>query len=354
MRFGEWMLSSSAWVTVFLPIAGTAVGQVPDSAQRRPAAVIGQVVDSSGVGVGGAEIMVLAGDKPVADPTASDPQGNFRFHGLPPGGPYTLVARQMGYQPARGRGFHLRAGDTLRLRFVLNPIVVVLDSITVKGRRKSRSSFFADEFASKVKVRRNALDLIAWHRPYMLGDPEFCSPPDSFGRPTQDRTRFKPTRNLSLYTGESQAGVKRLWLDPLRFGSDIDTDSMSLPYVRQVYVNGLRVDRPGDPIRTPLRMLRAIPSHHVAEMHYIDCWDKTMALGMQYSIFVTLKSLSPAQQDSMFRFILAGAAASGPVDGKVLSVKRPTRAAWDSIIQLLTGRGSGDAAHDSTKAEPSP
>ncbi len=62
--------------------------------------------------------------------------------------------------------------------------------IDVKGRRGHRSSLFADEFASKTKIYRDALTLMTWQRPYMLGDPEFCSPPDSFGRPIQDRPRL--------------------------------------------------------------------------------------------------------------------------------------------------------------------
>src|SRR5262249_24565705 len=114
----------------------------------------------------------------------------------------------------------------------------------------------------------------------------------------------------------------------------------SLPYVRQVYVNGLRVDRPGDPIRTPLRMLRALPSTYIAEMHYIDCWNTSVPLGMQYSIFVTLKPLSRAQQDSVSLFTLAAAPPAGPMEGSVMSIKRPSRETWDSVVRVLTGRDS--------------
>jgi hypothetical protein len=339
MRVVNSVRSSPVWVAIFLGVAGSAAGQVPDTAQRRPApaVVIGQVVDSGGVGVDGAEVMILSpDDKPVTEATASDSRGNFKFPRVPPGGPYTFIARKLGYKPARGRGIHVPAGDTLRLRFVLNPTVVVLDPLFVKGRRKSRSSLFADEFASKVKIYRNALNLMAWYRPYMLGDPEFCSPPDSFGLPVQDRIRFRPTRNLSFYTGGSQHQVKRSWLDSLRFGNGMDDPN--LPYVRQIYVNGLRVDQPNNPMRTPARMLRSIPSEHIAEMHYIDCWDKTMPLGMQYAIFITLKPMSPQLQDSVMGFVLAQAAAAGPIEGKVMSVKRPSRQVWDSILQVLTGR----------------
>ena len=57
--------------------------------------------------------------------------------------------------------------------------------------------------------------------------------------------------------------TRKPWVDSLRYGSGFN-DSLSLPYVRQVYVNGLRVDRPNDPIRTPLRMLRATARSLVA------------------------------------------------------------------------------------------
>lgn len=322
-----------------------AAGQSPDSAQHVPAMVLGTVVDTTGAGISDAEIVVLAGDTPVVRPAISDSQGNFRIRRLPPGGPYTFIARKMGYKPSRGRDFQVKNGDTLRLRFVLEPVVVVLAPITVKGRRRDRSRIFADEFASKVKIYRNALDLMTWYRPYMLGDPEFCSPPDSFGRPINDRLRLRVTRNLIFNSmGKEErldSFTSKPWLDSLKFSGAMTEPN--LPYVRQIFVNGLRADRPGDPIRTPLRILRAIPTQHIAEMHYVDCWDQSMPVGMQYSIVVILKPLTPVQRDSMFDFILAQAASIGPIEGNVMSIKRPTREVWDSLVQVLTGRDTAAA-----------
>ncbi len=89
--------------------------------------------------------------------------------------------------------------------------------------------------------------------------------------------------------GERVYTIRKQWLDSLRYGGGMAEPP--LPTYGSVYVHGLRVDRPGDPIRTPLRMLRAIPSTYIAEMHYIDRWNMSVPLGMRYSIFVTPQAI---------------------------------------------------------------
>ena len=96
MRLGGGPLRTfTAWSVLSGIGAATVVSQVPDTTRRQPALVTGQVVDSGGVGIADAEIMILAGDKSLVAPTASDSRGAFRFRGVPPGGPYTLLARKI-------------------------------------------------------------------------------------------------------------------------------------------------------------------------------------------------------------------------------------------------------------------
>lgn len=334
-----------AWATSLSLGVFTAVGQVPDSVHSRPAVVIGKVIDTTNVPLSGVEIMVLEGDRPIVQSVTSDSLGRFKLRRVPVGGPYTFIARKMGYQPSRGGGIRV-SGDTLQLRFVLHPVVVVLQDIRVKGRR-DRYGLSEDDIASKSKKGyHDLLDLIAWQRPFMLGDPYMCSPLDSLGNPIPDEPRIRITRNLVF--GPGQGGRKSRPADAVRFYNGIDDDISGprLSFVRHIYINGMQVDIPNDPFHTPWRILRAIPMQHVAQMRYIDCWDRSVPIWMQYSLIVTLKPLPPAQADSLFHFILAQARPAGIIGDRVLSVKHPTRQVWDSLVRLLTGRDS--AANDSS------
>jgi len=332
----------------------SAVCQQSDTGHIQRSIVIGQVVDSFGGKMPSVEISVLRADtgQSIMTPVLSDTQGNFRIVGVPFGGPYTFFARKFGYRPSRGRGIMVTK-DTVKLRFVLNPGVVELPPITVKAQR-DRYALSADEIGKKMKGHRDLVDLMAWRRPFMFGDPYMCSPLDSLGVPINDEVRIRITRNLVF--GPGQAQRKSRPADAIRMWNGIDP--LTLNFVRHVYVNGMRVDIPHDPIHTPERMLRSIPMQHVAEVRYTDCWDKTIPIDMQYSLFVTLKPLPKEQADSVYRFILAQAAAAGPVEGRVMSVNRPSRQQWDSLVRSIIGRDpvndstAGDSASSSSPTRP--
>lgn len=310
--------------------------------------VLGEVLDTAGAPLAGAEIAVMRDEQLLGQPVLSDSGGRFALRQVPRGGPYTFVARKIGYQASRGRGIRVSAG-TVRLRFVLHAVVVVLPEIAVKGRR-DRNAIFADEITAKQKGYRDLLDLIAWRRPFMLGDPYMCSPLDSLGNPIFDEPRIRITRNLVFGPGQGRGKErgKSRPADQVRNYDGIDTTlgGPRLSFVRHVYINGLQADIPNDPIHTPWRILRAIPMPYVASMRYIDCTDTSVPIWMQYALVVTLKPLPPAQADSVYRFILAQARLAGPIGGRVLSVEHPTRQVWDSLVRLLTGRDS--VANDSS------
>lgn len=124
MRIMEWLPSSATGFAVSLAVAGTAVAQGPDSAKLPAgmlplAVVIAQIVDTAGAGIAEAEIMVLGRDSTVVKVARANAQGDVKLRDLPSGGPYSIIARQIGYRRARAKDVYLQNGDTLYYRFEL-------------------------------------------------------------------------------------------------------------------------------------------------------------------------------------------------------------------------------------------
>ena len=57
--------------------------------------------------------------------------GRFLIQGLEPGGPYTIVARALGFVPQRRAGVFLALGELSEIHFVLEPVAPRLDTVTV-------------------------------------------------------------------------------------------------------------------------------------------------------------------------------------------------------------------------------
>lgn len=267
---------------------GTLVGQDPKPSKGGSgrATLEGRVLDTTGTVLADAEVIVtLTGDTSVVRRATSNTRGTVTIRDLAPGGPYTLVARKIGYGAARGTDVHLRGNDTLRVDFELPAAGVTLPTITVTSRKRSSSTMItADDFSPKKY--RDALDVLAWKRPYMLGDPDRCREPLA----------------LPLSVPQTQRGFgRRPWVNASRF-FDVFNPPYS-PYVQRVYVNGRRIDIPGI---SALVTLHDIPTSQIAEMRYVDCTEYTDA--WPYSIYIVLKSPSQEVQDSILRSIMRGSA----------------------------------------------
>jgi hypothetical protein len=256
-----------------------AAGTVAAQKKSSNATLLGRVIDTVGTALPGAEVVIaLARDSTVTKTATSDAQGEVAIRDLPAGGPYVLLARKIGYGAARGTDIYLKAKDTLRVDFELPAVGVTLPTITVAGRRGSANVLTAGEIDSKQNP--DALSAIAWKRPYMLGDPDRCRAPDPPPWPTPANTG----------TG------RRPWLNSSRF-YDVFNPPYS-PYVQRVYVNGIRIDIPG---QSPLMALHDVPSSQIAEMRYVDCTEISDA--WPYSIYIVLKAPSREVQDSILRSI---------------------------------------------------
>lgn len=299
MRCASWSFASVGFALA-IGLTGVAFGQVPDSTQVFTATLVGHVVDTTGAAVPNVEIVITrSGDSGVVGIATSNKKGNVTLKRLPAGITYTVTARKIGYGAARGN-VQFKAGDTLYIDFKLPPMAVVLAPITVTAR-PNRFRITADQF--KPKLYRDALLMLAQQRRDMLGDPERCPLPDPiFGGPSRDgATRIK----IGKFILGSAPSRKRPWLE----FDNLYAFAPILPYVQQLYVNGVRVDwRPVNGVQVPGRSvgeeLRSIPMDQIAEIRYVDCWDESVPPHMQYALYVDLKPPSRETQDSILRSIM--------------------------------------------------
>ncbi len=128
-----------------MSLTGKLAGQIPDSVRSPAGIVIGHVTDTTGRSLSEVDITVTReSDSLVVAVGATNSQGVARLLGVPSGGPYTVLARKIGYQPARTSGIHVRARDTLNVPLVLHPHVVVLPEVAAEARASrvvARSGF---------------------------------------------------------------------------------------------------------------------------------------------------------------------------------------------------------------------
>jgi hypothetical protein len=120
------------------------VQQARDSVARdtTPATLIGRVVDSAGVGLTGAEIMLLKSDRPRA---ITGDSGDFRMAGLPPG---TVVfnVRRIGYEAASFTAV-LKPGKTHRTNFPMTAAPQPLPTVAVSDTQTE--SHWLDQFNAR-------------------------------------------------------------------------------------------------------------------------------------------------------------------------------------------------------------
>jgi Carboxypeptidase regulatory-like domain/TonB-dependent Receptor Plug Domain len=107
-----------------------------------PATLIGRVTDSAGVGLNGAEILLLRSDRPRA---ITGDSGDFRIAGLPPG---TVVfnVRRIGYEAATFTAV-LKPGKTHRTNFAMTATAYALPTVAVSDTQTK--SHWLDQFNAR-------------------------------------------------------------------------------------------------------------------------------------------------------------------------------------------------------------
>ncbi|HEY4305794.1 MAG TPA: carboxypeptidase-like regulatory domain-containing protein [Gemmatimonadaceae bacterium] len=215
--------------------------------------------DSSGAPIAGAEITVRSGLKDVVAQTTTDSVG----HGLisvpaKDSTDYQLTMRKIGY--VRGdRFFSVGPRDTTVVNVIVpRPLANTLDAVKVTASRVNKFDTYdltSDEIENADGWLGNGWEVIKKLRPVMLTSRGGCS-----------------------------TGAQEVWVNGKR---------IRLP----LYPTGLAAARArvGVPPRArfsyvPVSVLSEIAPEHIAEIHYHDCFDHSMAaVGSNDAIFVVLK-----------------------------------------------------------------
>ena len=121
----SWMAGPALLACVLLPPSAGAA-QVSTTAVLR-----GEVRDSLGGPVAAAEVLLRDTAQEVLAGTETDDEGRFLLLGLPPGGPYTLTIRHLGFADTDRTNLHLEAGQTRRLDITVRSTPLELGSINV-------------------------------------------------------------------------------------------------------------------------------------------------------------------------------------------------------------------------------
>jgi hypothetical protein len=146
-------------------VAGAAVAQGVTSAS-----VTGTITQDGGGPLEGANIVVTNTATGQRFQVATRAGGRFNIENLPPGGPYTIEVRAIGYQAGRRTGVRLELGQRYNSSFALQAAVVEVQEITVqnvtdplinKGRTGSGSTVSATAIQDLPSQNRNFQDLIA-------------------------------------------------------------------------------------------------------------------------------------------------------------------------------------------------
>jgi len=219
-------------------------------AQRRPTSVIRVVADSGSVPVVAAEVTLAAADGRIVARGATDDRGEARL--VIDDSTITrliLNVRRIGYIASRQE-----IVAPFNVRVLLHATAARLDEVRVDAEvLRSKQNYFisGDEIAQSNRGLFDALDVVKKLRPEMRGD----------------ENRLCPNTN-------------KLWINGRRIYFDA-TNNANVGRLKRV---------PFPRYNTLDTLLRSIKSEHVAEMRYINCWDKPPEGLQQDAIYIVLKT----------------------------------------------------------------
>ena len=144
--------------------AGTAAAQGVTSAS-----ITGRVTQDGGAPVSGATVVVTNSATGQRFQVVTREGGRFNIENLPPGGPYTVEVRAIGFQAGRRTGVRLELGQRYAGDFALKQAVVEVQELLVqagqdplinRGRTGSASTISDSAIANLPLLGRNFTDLI--------------------------------------------------------------------------------------------------------------------------------------------------------------------------------------------------
>ncbi|SKA43421.1 Carboxypeptidase regulatory-like domain-containing protein [Chitinophaga eiseniae] len=110
----------------------------PLAAQTTQASIQGTITDERKQPVPGASVMIRNESTGFTSRTVSNAKGDYVFKELPLGGPYSIVARYLGYEELKKNGYNLNQGDVIGVSFTLGSSVKQIAGITVTGNANAK------------------------------------------------------------------------------------------------------------------------------------------------------------------------------------------------------------------------
>jgi hypothetical protein len=181
----------------------------------------------------------------------TDSAGRYRIANVASRSPFILTIRKIGYDHAISGVLTALPGESLEFNFRL--AVPSLPAIVIAGTIAPAYRIDAAEISKHPVV--DGLDVVLRYRPRMLGDDYKHCPRDQAPLIVADSVKYKFE-----------------WMEErLRLKHD-SVDKISTYPPPRLFVNGqLEAPRNTVSVKDVLSMIR---SEDIAEMRYIDCWDK--------------------------------------------------------------------------------
>jgi hypothetical protein len=175
---------------VFVAVAGILFASTPSFAQFR-SAIEGNVVDSSGAAVAGAQVVLTNQDNGVSVTATSNETGLFRFPSLGLG-KYTLTATKAGFQTVKQENIALAAEETRTVPLVLKvgaiqeTVTITEDAAAIQlAESKIASGISSQEITELPLTGRNIFNLVS------------MTPGVTAARPTPTASEAMPTPSTS-------------------------------------------------------------------------------------------------------------------------------------------------------------
>lgn len=162
-----WVRRVVALLSLFVltaAVAGTASAQGVTSAS-----ITGVVTQDGGAALVGATVVVTNASTGQRFQVLTRAGGRFNIENLPPGGPYIVEVRAIGFQAGRRTGVRLELGQRYASDFALTQAVVEVEALTVtggedalinRGRTGSASTISDSAISNLPLLGRNFTDLI--------------------------------------------------------------------------------------------------------------------------------------------------------------------------------------------------
>ncbi len=152
MKRVVWSYGVLATIALLVFPAGAVMAQGVTSA-----AVAGRITDESGAPVPAAQLTLINGSTGQRYAARSRDDGRYSFENVDVGGPYTLGARALGFEPKTGTPFNLQLGQRLALDLSLKRAAVELAGVIVETSSNpllSTARTGAGSFISDSALRR--------------------------------------------------------------------------------------------------------------------------------------------------------------------------------------------------------